>query len=49
MSDPVDKKLTYLVQRLKGQFGREPTEEEVLSFIEGSDEERIAIWNKEKK
>lgn len=49
MTDPVDAKLTFLVQRLTGRFGRPPTDDEVIEFVNGSDEERLAIWNKEKK
>lgn len=49
MNDKIDEKIEFLVQRLTGRFGRYPTEEEVLAFINGSQEERLAIWNKEKE
>lgn len=44
-----DDALKKVVGRLAERFGRYPTEQEVIAFINGSDEERAAIWNKEKK
>lgn len=48
-SNVSDKKLKVLILSLQERLGREPTEEEVLGFINGTQEEREAIWNKEVK
>jgi len=47
MIDKTNEKLDILILRLKGRLGRFPTEEEITSFINGNEEERNAIWNKE--
>lgn len=46
MSDSV---LTMLVGTLAARFGRLPTEDEVVEFINGDQETRDRIWNTEIK
>lgn len=46
MSDP-DVKIMRIVASLEERLGRYPTEDEVMTFIFGSDDERNAVWNKE--
>lgn len=42
-----DERFKLLVMSLQARFGRLPTEDEVIDFINGNEEERQAIWNKE--
>lgn len=42
-----DKKMHDLVLALKLHLGRLPTEDEVVKFINGTEEEKTAIWNSE--
>lgn len=48
MSDP-NTKIEKIVASLAKRLGRIPTEEEVVTFIFGSVEEKVALWNKEVK
>jgi hypothetical protein len=43
-----DYRLTDLIHELHKRLGRMPEEEEVFTFIMGSDEDREQIWNTNK-
>jgi hypothetical protein len=34
-----------IIRALAERLGRMPTEDEVITFIRGTDEERMIIWN----
>ena len=44
-SEIVNHNLTRICCALADRFGRVPTEDEVMGFILGTDEERLEIWN----
>lgn len=41
--------LDRIIAALRNRLGRIPTEDEVLVFIQGSDWDRLVIWNSAKK
>lgn len=41
----IEDKIAELVDELAERLGRIPTEDEVLLFIYGADEERQSVWN----
>ncbi len=41
----IENKIAELVDKLAERLGRIPTEDEVLLFIYGTDEERQSVWN----
>jgi hypothetical protein len=42
-----DQQMRTVVEALAERFGRLPTDEEVMDFLFGDEEKRLAIWNKE--